>query len=166
MVEPLQARALYRSLWRRLGRLPRLDRPQRLNLQRLLRVELREALVRSEATETALRDQADRTLALLASSPRLTSNLASLTYHHHPGHIPGTPNSARLAHLPKPIAWDPKDPSAALKAWDKRRKDQLRDPVWRISQGVDEGLRRLWREAEDAQGGVWLGRIERARHGP
>ncbi|GAA6056015.1 hypothetical protein JCM3770_002142 [Rhodotorula araucariae] len=164
MLEPARTRSLYRSLWRGLARLPRLHRSDRLNLQRLYRPQLRAALVDGQRDKQDLQEQIDRTLSLLASSPRLALNLSSLTYHHTPNFIRGAANSARLAHLPKPIVWDPKDPTAARRAWDKREKDQLRDPVWRISQSVDTGLRRMWREAEGGKHGAWLGRIERARY--
>ncbi|BGP36491.1 hypothetical protein JCM10449v2_000392 [Rhodotorula kratochvilovae] len=165
MLAPAQTCSLYRSFWRGLSRLPRLHRSEVRNLQRLYRPQFRAILTDGERDEKDLRGHVERTLSLLASSPRLASNLASLTYHHAPSPIRGAANGARLAHLPKPIVWDPKDPTAARKAWDKREKDQLRDPVTRIGQSVDGALRRMWEEAEGGERGVWLGRVERARYG-
>lgn len=100
-----------------------------------------------------------RTLALLRSSPLLVKNLASLAYHHTPYAIPYTNNSSRLySHLLKPIVWNPQDPGAARRAWDKRKRDDERDEARRIAKDVDEGLKRVWTAAEQGQG-VWLGRI-------
>lgn len=105
-----------------------------------------------------------RTLALLRSSPLLVKNLASLAYHHTPYAIPNTNNSSRIySHLPKPIVWNPQDPGAARRAWDKRKRDDERDEARRIAKDVDEGLKRMWKAAELGQG-VWLGRITPRSH--
>ncbi|GAA5997366.1 uncharacterized protein JCM10292_000208 [Rhodotorula paludigena] len=158
MLEPAHARSLYRSFWRGIARLPRLHRSKLANLRRLLRQQARDACTAAEGEEKTVKDTFDRTLSMLAASPRLVKNLASLHYHHAPTHIRGTPNTTRLAHLPRPIVWDPKDPGAAQRAWDKRAKDRERDPAWHIAESVDEGLRRLVRDAEGAAGGVLFGR--------
>lgn len=96
-----------------------------------------------------------RTLTLLGSSPALTANLASLAYHHTP-----EPTTNR------PIAWNPQEPLAAEKAHHKRHRDAERDPATRISDEVDAGLERMWKEAERTGAGkVWLGRIPETSHG-
>ncbi|GAA5944343.1 hypothetical protein JCM3775_002890 [Rhodotorula graminis] len=157
-------RSLYRLLWRSLGRLAYLDRPRLANLRRLLRPQLRQALAEPGATHSDLQAQTTRTLTLLRSSPRLTSNLASLFYHHSPLAIPHTRNTARLAHLARPVSWDPRDPGAARRAFERREAERERDAAVRVARGVDGGLRRAWEEAGRAAGGVWLGRVERDRY--
>ncbi|GAA6006681.1 hypothetical protein JCM10207_005017 [Rhodosporidiobolus poonsookiae] len=160
-----QQRSLYRSFLRGLSRSLRSSRPYFVNLRRLYRPQLREALMASGGDMEQLRQQVERTLFLLESSPRLRKNLSSLSYHHTPYHLPHTSNAARLSHLPRPISWDPQNPEAAVKAADKRAKDAAKDPVQRIALGVDAGLQRLWVDAEKAAGGVLLGRITTRAHG-
>lgn len=106
----------------------------------------------------------ESTLSLLQSNPALLRNLSSLAYHHTPYQLPHTSNSSRLSHLPRPIEWKPQDPDAARKAWDKRKKDQDKDPALKVGRKVDELLRRLLGEAEEEEN-VLLGKIEARRYG-
>ncbi|GAA5838536.1 hypothetical protein JCM9279_003275 [Rhodotorula babjevae] len=158
MSTPTSTRSLYRHLWRSLGHLS-LEPPRLANLRRLLRPQLRAAFSDPHTSLESLHSTATRTLSLLRSSPRLTSNLASLTFHHTLSPIRGTPNAIRMSHLPRPIAWDPRDPGAARRAFERREKEGARDPTQRVARGVEGALRRRWGEAEGAGGGVWLGRL-------
>ncbi|BGP12506.1 hypothetical protein JCM10213_006928 [Rhodosporidiobolus nylandii] len=156
-------RSLYRTFLRTLARLSRPRKADFVNLRRLYRKQLREALLDGGLDEAALRAQVDRTLSLLSDSPWLLRSLSSLSYHHTPYPLPHTNNSSRLSHLSKRVHWDPQDPQAAGKAWERRRKEEASE-FGRISRGVDDGLRRMWREVEEERG-VWLGRIEGRRYG-
>ncbi|GAA5856330.1 hypothetical protein JCM8547_000872 [Rhodosporidiobolus lusitaniae] len=158
------ARSIYRVFLRGL-RSSAQDQASFINLRRLYRPQLRDALTEEQISPEELLGQFNRTLSLLSSSPKLARNLSSLSYHHTPYHLPHTSNGSRLSHLPRPITWNPQDPAAAGKAWEKRRKDAVKDPVQKIAQGVEAGLGRLWREAEKARGGVLLGRITARRYG-
>ncbi|GAA5844993.1 hypothetical protein JCM11251_003174 [Rhodosporidiobolus azoricus] len=160
-----QSRSLYRSFLRELAAISHPHRPHFINLRRLYRPQLRKAFSAAVTDPEVLRDQLDRTLSLLRSSPKLRKNLSSLSYHHTPYRLPHTNNSARLAHLPRDIAWDPQDPTAAKKAWERRAKEEEKDPVSRIGRAVHAGLMSMWEEAEKQAGGVLLGRIELKRYG-
>ncbi|GAA5897465.1 hypothetical protein JCM6882_001894 [Rhodosporidiobolus microsporus] len=165
MSQAPQTRSLYRSFLRELGRLCRPHRPDLVNLRRLYRPQLREALLGGEGTLKSLGEQFDRTLSLLRTSPRFRKNLSSLSYHHTPYRLPNADNSARLSHLPRDITWKPQDPSAAAKAWERRTKEEEKDEAMRIGKAVHAGLMSLWKEAEKEAGGVFLGRIEQKRYG-
>ncbi|GAA5866394.1 hypothetical protein JCM1840_001301 [Sporobolomyces johnsonii] len=165
-----QIRSLYRHFLRTLSKVSRGDTPRFLNLRRLYRPQIRQELLAIAPKDSSAWKETEaklhRTLALLASSPSFTHNLASLAYHHTPYPIPHTSNSSRLySHSPKPISWDPRDPSAVKRAWEKREKDRARDPAVTIAEGVERGLRGLWNAAEREGGGVMLGRIEGRGYG-
>lgn len=166
-------RSLYRSFWRGLALVARSNGARTANLRRLYRPQLRHALlssptdiaqVRQTSCVTSLPRRSSsgvqltrpkavhRTLTLLGSSPALTTNLASLAYHHTPA------ASSSSSH--RPIAWNPQEPLAAEKAHHKRRRDADRDPAIRISGRVQVGFERMWQEAERTGAGrVWLGRM-------
>ncbi|GAA6032032.1 hypothetical protein JCM8097_003396 [Rhodosporidiobolus ruineniae] len=159
-----QTRSLYRSFLRELGRLNP-DRASLANLRRLYRPQLRDALLDKRRKPKDVQETVDRTLSLLRSSPSLAHNLSSLAYHHTPYPLPHTSNAARLAHLPRAISWNAQDPAEAGKAWERREKAEAKDSVVGLARGVDEGLRRFWRDAEREGGGVMLGRITKRRYG-
>lgn len=188
MSTAFQARSLYRSFWRGLWHVSRGDMGRLANLRRLYRPQIREALLDSATDENTIRinsaspscpklrsrEFADprsprrtvlRTLTLLNSSRKLTRNISSLSYHHTPYHIPHANNSNRLAHLPKPIVWQPSDPMQVTKAWENRRKNEQKDVTYAMSVAIDQGLMRMWREVEGDVGNVWLGRVTKKRHG-
>ncbi|POY75341.1 hypothetical protein BMF94_1569 [Rhodotorula taiwanensis] len=160
-LDPATARSLYRSFRRALARVSRNDGAKRVNLTRLYSPQLRTALVDSDSDPPTLKALLDRTVSLLSSSPALTRNLASLSYHHTPYPLARTNTSSRLySHAPKPIQWNPQDPEAARRAALKRHRDDERDPTARIARAVEKGLERVVKEAERRAGGgpVWLGR--------
>ncbi|BGP21440.1 hypothetical protein JCM10295v2_000315 [Rhodotorula toruloides] len=115
--------------------------------------------------ESTIRINMLRTLTLLNSSRKLTKSIASLSYHHTPYHIAHANNSSRLSHLPKPIFWQPSDPIQVTKAWDNRRRNAQKDSTYDMAVAIDQGLMRMWREAEGDVGNVWLGRVTEKRHG-
>ncbi|GAA5931849.1 hypothetical protein JCM1841_000829 [Sporobolomyces salmonicolor] len=165
-----ETRSLYRHFLRTLLKVSGGDTRRFVNLRRLYRPQIRQELLaispKDSSTWKDTEAKVHRTLALLVSSPSFARNLASLAYHHTPYSLPHTSNSSRLySHTSKPISWDPRDPSAAKKAWEKREKDRAKDPAARIAEGVGRGLRGLWSAVEREGGGVMLGRIERTRYG-
>ncbi|EGU13335.1 putative Sulfite oxidase [Rhodotorula toruloides ATCC 204091] len=165
MSTAFQTRSLYRSFWRGLWHVSRGDMGRLANLRRLYRPQIREALLDTAMDENTIRINMLRTLTLLNSSRKLTRNISSLSYHHTPYHIPHANNSNRLAHLPKPIVWQPSDPMQVTKAWENRRKNEQKDATYGMSVAIDQGLMRMWREVEGEVGDVWLGRVTKKRHG-
>ncbi|GAA5996817.1 hypothetical protein JCM5350_007115 [Sporobolomyces pararoseus] len=161
--------SLYRTYLRSIRGLVGQDESKLINLRRSFNTQWRNELLQATGSmnlQEAL-DQVERkmsrTLSLLSSSRRLTSNLSSLSYHHHPHHIPSTSNSSRLySHTPKPIEWDPQDPGKALKVFQKRKKDREERGEGKLGELVDFGLKGLRNRAEK-EIGVALGRWDLKR---
>ena len=148
------------------------SRPERANLVRLLRPQLRAFVQlpveqwdtvqqRGEIdTTSALLEQADpflvavtSTVALLQSSPRLTHNLSSLSYHHYPGPIAHTNPQRNNRNT---IVWKAAHPEAARKAHDTNERRQATRKTY--EQGADQALGECVQMAE-GQRKVLLGRM-------
>lgn len=94
--------------------------------------------------------------SLLEASRKLTRNLSSLSYHHHPRPLRLTANSSRLySHTDRPIEWDPRDPAKAMKLFEKRKRDGHSE----MPDLADAALRRT-RDRAEKELGVALGRWE------
>ncbi|GAA6011825.1 hypothetical protein JCM11491_000763 [Sporobolomyces phaffii] len=108
---------LYRRFLRGIRAVARQDAAKFENLRRSFRAQWRHEILHTSTSISSL--------ALLEGSRRLTTNLASLSYHHYPYHLPSTSNSSRLySHAPKPIEWDPQEPGKAAKLHQRRNIDE------------------------------------------
>ncbi|GAA5899085.1 uncharacterized protein JCM6883_005106 [Sporobolomyces salmoneus] len=158
--------SLYRSFLRGVRSVSGQDSSKLINLRRSFnpqwRLEL-QAVESSPIVQLALdsvEQKMHSTLSLLESSRRLTTNLSSLSYHHHPFPLSSTSNSSRLySHTLKPIEWDPKDAGKAMKTYEKRKKDREEKGEGRLGEMADLGLRGV-RERAEREAGVALGRWE------
>ncbi|GAA5886619.1 hypothetical protein JCM16303_001389 [Sporobolomyces ruberrimus] len=161
--------ALYRTYLRGVRDVSGKDESKLMNLRRAMNPQWRQVIKQASTTENPqvsleeLVNTVASSLALLQSSKSLTKNLASLSYHHHPFHLPSTSNSSRLySHTPRPIEWDPQDPSKAMKSYEKRKKDREEKGEGKLGELADLGLRGVRNRAERRLG-VALGRWEYER---
>lgn len=173
-------RSLYRHFLRSLYTIAR-PTPNRVNLVRLLRPQVRDVLhqvdlevarAASELLATSRLDETDpdhpavdRTLGLLASSPHLLKNLSSLAYHHHPHFLAHTNNARRQVGQPVTFKWDTQAPEAARKAAEAESRRQRKDPSSGYGDKALAGVLACMRRAEQEHG-VMLGRTERAPRWP
>ncbi|GAA5966750.1 hypothetical protein JCM3765_000936 [Sporobolomyces pararoseus] len=161
--------SLYRSYLRTIRSLVGQDGSKLINLKRSFNTQWRNELLQAAGSTKfdkaldRLEQKMNTTMSLLSSSRRLVLNLSSLSYHHHPYHLPSTSNSSRLySHSPKPVEWDPQDPGKAMKAFEKRKKDREERGEGKLGELADFGLKGLRNRAEKELG-VALGRWESKR---
>ncbi|GAA5834999.1 hypothetical protein JCM3766R1_002066 [Sporobolomyces carnicolor] len=155
--------SLYRGFQRRLRDVCGRDGSMLINLRRSLNPQWRLALVEVHSSQEDTRVALDAieakmrsTGSLLEASRKLTRNLSSLSYHHHPRPLRLTANSSRLySHTDRPIEWDPRDPAKAMKLFEKRKRDGHSE----MPDLADAALRRT-RDRAEKELGVALGRWE------
>lgn len=95
------------------------------------------------------------TTTLFSSSPRLSYALASLAYHHFPGHLPRT-HSRRFP--TSSVIWNSDDPDAAMKAYQTDQRRKAKDVGQTMGDKVNGALNEVIRKIEAGTGAA-IGRL-------